>query len=226
MSQVAADPAVLPIIEDDSPSRTADRIGVAASVLCAIHCAATPFLLLLLPAFGKAWSHPATHWGMALLVVPLAGFMIRTSYLKYGRKWIVGAGTVGIMFILCGAAAPYVEQPPASTAATEGEGENGDQNAVAADDEDTCDGCELCQASAAGEETDAEVCTDNCCPSLQENEDGSWKLNIPTASILTTLGGAFLIATHIGNLRLCHCSACGEGECEASAEADSTTDAE
>lgn len=52
--------------------RNADRIGVFASVLCAIHCVATPFLLLLFPTFGKVWSHPASHWGMALVVVPIA----------------------------------------------------------------------------------------------------------------------------------------------------------
>ena len=221
MSQVVTELPVLPLgPEPSTSSRTADRIGVVASVLCAIHCAATPFLLLLLPTFGKAWSHPATHWGMALLVVPLAGFMIRSSYKKYGRKWIVGAGTAGILFILCGAAAPYVEEPPGSAAATEAEGGTPDQNAVAAaDDEDPCEGCALCAANEAGEDSEAEVCTDNCCPSLQEAEDGSWTLNIPTASILTTLGGAFLIATHIGNLRLCQC-------CDSSSECETDTDGE
>lgn len=223
MSQVATDLPVIPIEPDSSTSNhAADRLGVVASVLCAIHCAATPFLLLMLPAFGKAWSHPATHWGMALLVVPLAGFMIRSSYRKYGRKWIVGAGSAGILFILCGAAAPYVEQPPGSTAAAEAEGAAPDQDAVVADDEDPCEGCELCEANKAGEESDAEVCTDNCCPSLQEAEDGSWTLNIPTASILTTLGGAFLIATHIGNIRLCQCCDGSSTECEATADGEST----
>ena len=33
-------------------ARTADHIGAAASLLCAVHCAALPFVLALLPALG------------------------------------------------------------------------------------------------------------------------------------------------------------------------------
>jgi len=168
--------------------RIADRIGVGASVLCAIHCAVTPFLLLLLPTFGKAWSHPATHWGMALLVVPLAGFMIKSGFQKHRRKWIVAAGALGILFVLMGAAAPYVEESADLAGATLHESETRSSSGT-----DTCE--EAC-------------CTDSCCPSLQETDEGDWKVHIPTASILTTLGGAFLIMTHVGNLRLCHCASC------------------
>ena len=53
---------------------------------------------------------------------------------------------------------------------------------------------------AAGE------CVDACCPSIQATADGGWKLHIPLASVLTTIGGLFLIATHIGNL--CRCACC------------------
>lgn len=36
----------------ESALRRADRVGFAASLLCAIHCALVPILLALLPAFG------------------------------------------------------------------------------------------------------------------------------------------------------------------------------
>lgn len=36
----------------DTALRTADRVGFAASFLCAVHCALAPVLLALLPAFG------------------------------------------------------------------------------------------------------------------------------------------------------------------------------
>ncbi len=88
-----------------------DRVGVWASVLCAIHCAATPVLLILLPTFGKMWAHPATHWGMALIVVPIAGMMMAKGYQKHGRKWILFTGTFGIFFVLVGAILPYLETP-------------------------------------------------------------------------------------------------------------------
>lgn len=41
-----------PGIESDGLSGAADRLGVVASLLCAVHCAALPFLLALLPALG------------------------------------------------------------------------------------------------------------------------------------------------------------------------------
>ncbi|MFZ5655949.1 MAG: MerC domain-containing protein [Pseudomonadota bacterium] len=38
--------------ESDSALRTADRVGFAASFLCAVHCAVVPLLLALVPALG------------------------------------------------------------------------------------------------------------------------------------------------------------------------------
>ena len=93
-----------------------DRVGVIASVLCAIHCAATPVILLFLPVFGKVWSHPASHWLMALLVVPLAGVTVATGFKRHRRKWIIASGVLGIVFVLVGAAAPGFEANPFKSA--------------------------------------------------------------------------------------------------------------
>ncbi|HXD83673.1 MAG TPA: MerC domain-containing protein, partial [Rudaea sp.] len=45
-----------PLLEHSPPDRAlahaADRLGAAASLLCAVHCAALPFVLALLPALG------------------------------------------------------------------------------------------------------------------------------------------------------------------------------
>jgi hypothetical protein len=38
--------------EPPTALRTADRVGFAASFLCAVHCALAPVLLALVPAFG------------------------------------------------------------------------------------------------------------------------------------------------------------------------------
>ena len=86
-----------------------DRIGILASILCAIHCALTPALLIMLPTFGKAWAHPSTHWGMAIIVIPIAAFMMRKGYQKHAKKWIVAVGSIGIVLIIIGAILPYVE---------------------------------------------------------------------------------------------------------------------
>lgn len=86
-----------------------DRVGILASILCAIHCALTPVLLIMLPTFGKAWAHPSTHWGMALVVIPIAVFMMRKGYQRHAKKWVVIVGSAGILFIVVGAILPYVE---------------------------------------------------------------------------------------------------------------------
>jgi hypothetical protein len=145
--------------------QNADRIGVIASAICAIHCVATPFLLLLLPTFGKVWSHPASHWGMALIVIPIAALMISKGYLRHRRKWIIGIGSAGILFVLAGAAAPYFDTNP--------------------------------NAAISG--------VDACCVAISTTGNVK-KFHIPAASILTTLGGILLIATHVTNL--CRCPSC------------------
>jgi hypothetical protein len=92
-----------------SPSLTlekVDRVGVAASVLCAIHCAIAPILLIALPTFGKIWAHPASHILVALFVVPIAAFSIRRGYQTHGRRWVAVMATIGILFVLIGAALP------------------------------------------------------------------------------------------------------------------------
>lgn len=165
-------------------SWNADRFGVFASVLCAIHCAATPFLLLILPTFGKVWSHPASHWLMALIVVPIALAMISKGYQRHRRKWIIAIGVFGILFVLVGAVTPYFEQASAVSLPV---GSSSSSQAP----------------TGSGAETG---CGDSCCPSVTVQEDGAKRLQIPLASILTTIGGLFLIVTHVGNL--CQCACC------------------
>ena len=43
-------------------------------------------------------------------------------------------------------------------------------------------------------------CVNSCCPLIETGADGAWRIHIPLASILTTLGGLSLIVTHLGNL--------------------------
>lgn len=151
-----------------SRTERADRVGVLASVLCAIHCLVTPPLLLLMPAFGRFWSHPASHWGMALVVVPLAIFTMARGYRTHRRKRVLVAGSLGAILILAGAALPFIEPDSPVGAA----------------------GCEA------------------CCPSLQTDADGGSRLEVPPAAIVTTLGGAALVLTHLGNLCGCRSRCC------------------
>ncbi len=158
----------------------ADRFGVLASVLCAIHCAVTPLLLLILPSFGRVWAHPASHWGMALLVIPVAAIMVVRGFRRHRRKWIVGCGLLGILLVLAGAALPYL--PSGKNLA----------NVIS-----------FALPVSATSETAS--CEDSCCPSTS-SASGESRLHIPPAAIVTTLGGIALIITHLGNL--CACRSC------------------
>lgn len=185
-SKAASSPSLLRGFRSRATSSGADRVGVIASVLCAIHCAVTPFLLLILPTFGKIWSHPASHWGMALFVVPIAALMMSKGYQRHRRAWIIAIGVTGILLVLAGAVAPYLENDSEALKSTA-----------------SVDGRSV-EPSCATQEGGS--CTDSCCPSLVAQDDGSRRLHIPTASILTTAGGLFLIITHLGNL--CCCPSC------------------
>jgi len=172
-----------------------DRLGVVASVLCAVHCAVTPLFLLFAPSFGRVWSHPASHWIVAVLVVPLASIMVVRGFRQHRQKWVVACGIVGVGLVLVGAAIPYLEDRGHVTSSESASEE--DFVYVVGEEEGTAD-----------EPAEAGHCADSCCPSIVTKADGGIGLHIPAASIVTTLGGLALIVTHLGNL--CGCAACGK----------------
>ena len=164
--------------------RNTDRLGVIASVLCAIHCAAAPLLLLAMPAFGQIWAHPASHWGMAIFVVPIAIVMTIYGFRKHGKKWVLASAGAGVLLVLFGAILPYLAMG-----------------------QDTANGLSI--PLPFSEPAAEAACVDPCCPSTTEAA-GQTSFHIPPAALATTLGGIFLIITHVGNLRSCRscCKAC------------------
>jgi hypothetical protein len=75
----AHDPAVHP-----SFAQVADRVGATASFLCALHCAALPFVFALLPAVGLGFlaDHGFERWFIAFATV-LASTMLIRGYLRH-----------------------------------------------------------------------------------------------------------------------------------------------
>ena len=219
--------------EDSKFLAKADRIGIGASVLCAIHCAAAPFLLLMLPAFGKIWAHPLSHILVAMLVVPLAAFSIRRGYLTHQKRWVLVTAYIGIFVVLTGAALPAFSKesqtPIASPNDSEAEGESVFTFSVSDDSEteeakteeesvftfSVDDEAEPEDLKDEGEceMTEDTQCVDDCCPSLQVSETGETYLNVPPAAIASTLGGIFLIVAHVGNICACGHS-CRNGKCK------------
>lgn len=72
--QQAPAPADDPVIAD-----VADRIGATASFLCALHCAALPFVLALLPALGLGFlaNHEFERWFIAFATTLALTMLIR-----------------------------------------------------------------------------------------------------------------------------------------------------
>jgi hypothetical protein len=65
-------------------SAVADRVGATASFLCALHCAALPFVFALLPALGLGFlaNHGFERWFIAFATVLASTMMIR-GYLRH-----------------------------------------------------------------------------------------------------------------------------------------------
>jgi hypothetical protein len=65
--------------------QVADRVGATASFLCALHCAALPFVLALLPALGLSFlaDHSFERWFIAFATVLALTMMIR-GYRRHG----------------------------------------------------------------------------------------------------------------------------------------------
>ena len=196
MPPAPADPA-----EPESRSWL-DRVGIGASLLCAIHCLAAPFLLLLLPAAGSVWSHPAVHWVLAILVVPLALWVLFKGYTKHGNRLTLVAATVGALLILAGLISPMIHSDPVvefSVPAIFGDAATATTPL----------------ASAVPAATPA--CTEACCPSITADAaTGASTLAMPPGGLLTLLGSVLLVLAHTSNLIACRCfskSPCEDAHC-------------
>jgi hypothetical protein len=86
---------------------TWDRVGIAASGLCLIHCAATPLLAMLVSVagvsfWGGRWVHPL----MVLVVVPVAALALVRGYRRHARAGVLLLGGVGAAAIAVAAIVP------------------------------------------------------------------------------------------------------------------------
>ncbi len=186
-----------------------DRIGIAASVLCAIHCGLAPVFLIALPSFGKIWAHPASHALAAIFIVPLAILSIYSGYKKHRKRWVMVTALSGIFCILLGTVLPLFELKTATLTTSPVDTPIN----ITSEPETECSaGCattsEANPDTGSNSDTESLTCNDNCCPSVQIGETGDISLHIPPAAIVTTLGGLLLITAHLGNIfghRQYHC---------------------
>ena len=63
-----------------------DHVGITASTLCAIHCAAVPVFFTSLPILGLGFlANPWVEWGMILLALVVGVASIGTSFRSHHR---------------------------------------------------------------------------------------------------------------------------------------------
>lgn len=69
-------------------SQLFDKLGMSASVACAIHCALLPIVLTLLPIIGLEFlANPMIELSMIVLSIGLACIALISAYKKHRRAW-------------------------------------------------------------------------------------------------------------------------------------------
>ena len=191
-----------------------DWAGMVASIGCAIHCAAMPFVIAYLPALGLSFlADEAFHKWMAIgcFVIALTAFV--PGLRKHRRLTPVIIGSVGLVMI--------------SVAAF---GFAGECCAACEDGSITVATATPSMVDDMDSPVDAQVCTDDCCPHCaSENATVDTKtardaladvtsqssLVLGIVPWLTPFGGITLVFAHLLNRRFgCLCGCCDSGSSE------------
>ncbi|MCR9201376.1 MAG: MerC domain-containing protein [Planctomycetaceae bacterium] len=143
-----------------------DMLGVTASVACAIHCAAMPFVIGFLPAMGLSFlADEAFHKWMAgaCFLIGLAAFV--PGWKRHGRLLPAGIAASGLTIITFAAFGLSGECCPTCEAAA------GSRAVAAADGEACCDeNCTHCatESQTAAAATDGPACCEEKCEYCEE----------------------------------------------------------
>jgi hypothetical protein len=102
MTDFPVDPPVAPEV----PRRwwhAADRLGATASFLCAIHCAALPFVLALLPVLGLSFlADHRFETGFVAFACVLASAALISGFRRHRRRLPLLLATPGLMLLVLG----------------------------------------------------------------------------------------------------------------------------
>lgn len=196
-----------------------DWIGMVASIGCAIHCAAMPFVIAFLPALGLSFlADEAFHQWMAIICFTIALAAFVPGFRRHRRILPAAIGSVGLTLISVAAfgmageccpscAAGSVDETPAIQEVSL---ETSDSAAIGGivSESDTCD-CEFCDAAAVAEQEEPSLP-----PSLAATaptQSASFLSRI--AVWLTPVGGLILVSAHLLNRRYgCLCGCCETGD--------------
>jgi hypothetical protein len=81
----------------------ADRVGIALSGLCAVHCLVLPFIVPFVGFFAALAESEWTHVFLAIGIVPTVVFASARGYRRHGKReilWLLGAGALAVIMAL------------------------------------------------------------------------------------------------------------------------------
>jgi len=177
-----------------------DWVGIVASIGCAIHCAAMPFVIAYLPALGLSFlADESFHQWMALACFLIAMAAFIPGLKKHGNWLPISIGGGGLFLITfaamgwAGDCCPSCEEQSAcSTEATAS----------------AKSGCEHCEDCATHEASAAVQPASNRSDIRLEQEVG---LLLILAPWITPVGGLLLVSAHLCNRRFgCLCGCCND----------------
>ena len=201
------------------PGAWSDWVGVVASIGCAIHCAAMPFVIAYLPALGLSFlADEAFHKWMALacFVIALTAFI--PGLRKHGRLTPVAVASVGLVMISVAAFGFAGECCPACESAASGGSSAGESSLAASTSTAACTDadCQLCASKNTSESAGGAGVSSTTLAGSQQ-QASPWAAAI--APWLTPLGGIVLVSAHLLNRRYgCLCGCCDTRTPQAAAE--------
>ena len=176
---------------ESSVSTWRDWVGIIASIGCAIHCAAMPFVIAYLPAWGLSFlADEAFHKWMALICFLIAIAAFVPGLRKHGNWFPVSVGAIGLVFITFAAFGLAGEccSSCAETSTTPTQSASAETGCI------ECDECQSCSEVGS-----------TACKSQDEDES----LLSTLAPWITPFGGLMLVAAHLLNRRYgCLCGCC------------------
>ncbi len=110
-SSLAASDAIGQKGENILPSTLWDRLGIAGSLLCVMHCALTPLLIGYLSAVGLGVvGDEIVHKILAVLLLCVAVLAFAPGYKRHANVAVLTAGVAGVGLIVAGGLllAPFI----------------------------------------------------------------------------------------------------------------------
>lgn len=177
----------------------ADWLGMAASIGCAIHCAAMPMVIAYLPALGLSWlADEGFHRWMAAICFGLAALAFLPGWKKHRSLVPFFLGGIGVLLL---SVAAYGLEEGCCPSCVDLQEQTVQEPAC---EDPTCTACDKDTGCDKEIEADPE-------------EARSAGLLDTLTPLITPLGGVFLVLGHIVNHRR-SCSCRGNGCCLDSVE--------